>query len=76
MVLSILINLNSSWLAMMNNRLELAKEFLKNSGSIFISIDDNEQARLKILCDEVFGEENFVANIVWEKKYSPQNDAK
>lgn len=67
---------HSSWLTMMNNRLDLAKEFLKNSGSIFISIDDNEQARLKILCDEMFGEENFVANIVWEKKYSPQNDAK
>ncbi|WP_297192831.1 site-specific DNA-methyltransferase [uncultured Campylobacter sp.] len=59
---------HSSWLTMMNNRLDLAKEFLKNSGSIFISIDDNEQARLKILCDEMFGEENFVANIVWQKK--------
>lgn len=59
---------HSSWLTMMNNRLDLAKEFLKNSGSIFISIDDNEQARLKILCDEVFGEENFIANLIWQKK--------
>ncbi|HEC1582374.1 TPA: site-specific DNA-methyltransferase [Campylobacter upsaliensis] len=66
----------SSWLSMMNNRLELAKEFLKDKGSIFISIDDNEQARLKILCDEVFGEENFISNVIWEKKFSPQNDAK
>ncbi|MBS4234914.1 site-specific DNA-methyltransferase [Campylobacter vulpis] len=66
----------SSWLSMMNNRLELAKEFLKDSGSIFISIDDNEQARLKILCDELFGEENFISNVIWEKKFSPQNDAK
>ncbi|MCI6313175.1 MAG: site-specific DNA-methyltransferase [Helicobacter sp.] len=59
---------HSSWLTMMNNRLDLAKEFLKNSGSIFISIDDNEQARLKILCDEIFGEENFIANLIWQKK--------
>ncbi|HEC1542247.1 TPA: site-specific DNA-methyltransferase [Campylobacter upsaliensis] len=66
----------SSWLSMMNNRLELAKEFLKDKGSIFISIDDNEQARLKILCDELFGEENFISNVIWEKKFSPQNDAK
>ncbi|EAL9771809.1 site-specific DNA-methyltransferase [Campylobacter lari] len=65
---------HSSWLTMINNRLELAKEFLKNSGSIFISIDDNEQARLKILCDEVFGEENFVSNVVWLKG-NAQNDA-
>lgn len=65
---------HSSWLAMMSNRLELAKEFLKSSGSIFISIDDNEQARLKILCDEVFGGENFVANVVWLKG-NAQNDA-
>ena len=59
---------HSSWLAMMNNRLNLAKEFLKDSGSMFISIDDNEQARLKILCDEIFGEENFIANLIWQKK--------
>ncbi|WP_270960744.1 site-specific DNA-methyltransferase [Campylobacter upsaliensis] len=63
----------SSWLAMMNNRLELAREFLKDSGSIFISIDDNEQARLKILCDEIFGEGNFMANIIWEKVFSAVN---
>lgn len=63
-----------SWLAMMNNRLELAREFLKDSGSIFISIDDNEQARLKILCDELFGEENFISNVVWLKG-NAQNDA-
>lgn len=66
---------SSSWLAMMDNRLELAKEFLQDSGSIFISIDDNEQARLKILCDEVFGEENFVANIVWRKRAGGGNDS-
>ncbi|MFQ6341752.1 site-specific DNA-methyltransferase [Campylobacter sp. VTCC 70190] len=65
---------HASWLTMMSNRLEFAKEFLKESGSIFISIDDNEQARLKILCDELFGEENFISNIVWLKG-NAQNDA-
>ncbi|MBS4275001.1 site-specific DNA-methyltransferase [Campylobacter vulpis] len=65
----------SSWLSMMNNRLELAKEFLKDKGSIFISIDDNEQARLKILCDEVFGEENFISNLVWQKKKGGSQDS-
>lgn len=67
---------HSSWLAMMNNRLEVARELLKDSGSIFISIDDNEQANLKILCDEIFGEENFVANVVWRKRAGGGNDAK
>lgn len=67
---------HSSWLSMIANRLELAREFLKDSGSIFISIDDNEQARLKILCDSIFSEDNFVSNVIWEKKFSPQNDAK
>lgn len=66
---------HSSWLTMMNNRLDLAKEFLKNSGSIFISIDDNEQARLKILCDEIFGEENFIANLIWQKKKGGSQDS-
>ncbi len=67
---------HSSWLSMIANRLELARDFLKDSGSIFISIDDNEQARLKILCDEVFGEDNFVADFVWQGKYTTSNDAK
>ena len=66
---------HSSWLAMMNNRLNLAKEFLKDSGSMFISIDDNEQARLKILCDEIFGEENFIANLIWQKKKGGSQDS-
>ncbi|MBQ7705801.1 MAG: site-specific DNA-methyltransferase [Selenomonadaceae bacterium] len=67
---------HSSWLTFMKNRLELAKKLLRNDGSIWISIDDDEQAYLKILCDEIFGRENFVCNVIWEKKYSPQNDAK
>ncbi|AXE20885.1 site-specific DNA-methyltransferase [Runella rosea] len=54
---------HSKWLSFMEKRLRLAKNLLKDSGVIFISIDDNEQAQLKLLCDEIFGEENFVANV-------------
>ena len=54
-------------------RLKIARELLKEDGVIFISIDDNEQANLKIMCDEIFGEENFVANLVWQKRYSREN---
>ena len=60
----------------MKNRLEVAKELLSDNGSIWINIDDDESHYLKVLMDEVFGRENFVANVVWKKKYSPQNDAK
>lgn len=67
---------HTNWLNMMYPRLKLARNLLKSDGCIFISIDDNEQSNLKKVCDEIFGEENFVANIVWQKKYSPQNDAK
>lgn len=66
---------HSGWLSFMYPRLLLAHTLLKDEGVIFISIDDNEVAQLKLLCDEVFGEENFVANIVWQKKYGPANDA-
>ena len=64
------------WLCMMYPRLLLLREFLRDDGSIWISIDDNEQANLKLLMDEIFGINNFVANVVWQKKFSPQNDAK
>ena len=56
---------------MMNERLKLARELLNDDGLIFISIDDNEQAYLKVLCDEIFGEENFIANLNWIKKHGP-----
>lgn len=59
---------HSKWLSFMERRLKLAKELLKDTGVIFISIDDNEQAQLKLLCDGVFGEGNFVANLIWENK--------
>jgi len=67
---------HSTWLTFMKNRLEVARGLLREDGSIWINIDDGESHYLKVLCDEVFGRENFVANIVWQKKYSPQNDAK
>ncbi len=67
---------HSSWLVFMKNRLEAAREFLSDDGVIFVQCDDNEQAYLKVLMDEIFGRDNFVATIIWEKKYSPQNDAK
>lgn len=67
---------HSTWLTFMKNRLEVARELLREDGVIFVSCDDNEQAYLKVLMDDVFGRENFVNNIIWEKKFSPQNDAK
>ncbi|HHW45117.1 MAG TPA: site-specific DNA-methyltransferase [Desulfotomaculum sp.] len=67
---------HSDWLSMMYPRLKLARNLLREDGVIFISIDDNEVANLRKLCDVVFGENNFVANTIWEKKFSPQNDAK
>lgn len=67
---------HDKWLCMMYPRLKLLHKLLSNDGAIFISIDDNEQANLKLICDEIFGGGNFINNIVWQKKYSPQNDAK
>lgn len=67
---------HSTWLTFMKNRLEVARELLSDDGSIWISIDDDEQAYLKVLCDFVFGKDNFVNNVIWEKRYSPTNDAK
>src|SRR3989338_6088613 len=67
---------HDKWLCMMYPRLKLLRELLSEDGIIFISIDDNEQHRLRMLMDEIFGEENFITNIIWQKKYSPQNDAK
>ena len=67
---------HSYWLSFMHKRLELAKNLLSDRGVIFISIDDNEQANLKLLCDLVFGEKNFVGNVIWEKTDSPRMDVK
>lgn len=67
---------HSQWLNLMRPRLELLRQLLSGDGSIWISIDDDEQAYLKVLCDEVFGRNNFVANVIWEKKYSPSSNSK
>ncbi|MBC8420377.1 MAG: site-specific DNA-methyltransferase [Desulfobacterales bacterium] len=67
---------HDKWLCMMTPRLKLLRELLRDDGVIFVSIDDNEQHHLRMLMDEIFGEENFVTNIIWQKKYSPSNDAK
>ncbi|MBN6060633.1 site-specific DNA-methyltransferase [Aggregatibacter actinomycetemcomitans] len=63
-------NSHSAWLTFMYPRLYIARELLKEDGVIFISIDDNEVVQLKLLCDEVFGEGNFVAEFIWDKKNS------
>lgn len=68
---------HSVWLSLMKPRLELLKNLLNpEQGSIWISIDDDESHYLKILCDEIFGRGNFVANVIWEKKHTRANDAK
>ena len=67
---------HTDWLNMMYPRLKLAKDLLTDDGVIFISIDDNEQENLKKCCDEVFGGQNFVAQLVWERAFSPKNDAR
>jgi len=64
---------HSKWLNFMNKRLKLAHNLLKEEGLIFISIDDNEMAQLKLLCDDVFNEKNFIGNIAWESKTKSQN---
>jgi len=67
---------HSKWLSFMDKRLRIAKKLLKDSGVIFISIDDNEQAQLKLLCDEIFGQENFVGAWSWFKSATPPNLSK
>lgn len=67
---------HSNWLNMMMPRLYLAKNLLRQDGVIFVSIDDNEVHNLRLLMNEIFGEENFVASVIWEKKFAPSNDAK
>ena len=63
------------WLCMMYPRLVLLRQFLRTDGAIFISIDDNEVATLRLLMDEIFGRQNFIASVIWQKKQSPQSDA-
>ncbi len=67
---------HSLWLSLIKPRIELLHKLLRNDGTLWICIDDDECHYLKVLCDEIFGRKNFVNNVIWEKKYSPQNDAK
>ncbi|OTK90135.1 site-specific DNA-methyltransferase [Acinetobacter baumannii] len=67
---------HSIWLGLMRDRIEILHTLLSEDGSLWITIDDNEAHYLKVLCDEIFGRANFVANGIWQKKFSPQNDAK
>jgi adenine-specific DNA-methyltransferase len=66
---------HSAWLSMMYPRLFVARQLLREDGVIFVTIDDTEAANLKFLMNEVFGEENFVTSVIWQKKVSPSNDA-
>lgn len=67
---------HSNWLNMMYSRLLIARQLLREDGVIFISIDDNEVHHLRKLCDEVFGEENFLVNVIWEKRFTKSNNSK
>lgn len=67
---------HSDWLTMMYSRLRLARNLLRDNGVIAISIDDHEVSNLRRLCDEVFGEENFIATVIWQKVFSPKNSAR
>jgi len=64
---------HDKWLCMMYPRLKILHKLLAQNGAIFISIDDNEQANLKLICDEIFGVRNFVSNVIWERAYAPIN---
>jgi len=67
---------HSLWLSLIKPRLDILRNLLSKDGSIWISIDDDESHYLKVLCDMVFGRNNFINNVIWEKKFSPSNDAK
>lgn len=67
---------HSSWITMMDNRLSLARDLLSDNGVLFVSIDDSEHSKLVELLKLIFGKDNFVNNVIWQKKFSPQNDAK
>lgn len=67
---------HSKWLTMMYSRLKISRNLLKEDGVIFISIDDNEIDNLRKICDEIFGNQNFIATIIWERAFSPKNDSK
>jgi adenine-specific DNA-methyltransferase len=67
---------HSLWLSLIRDRLEVIHRLLAADGTLWVTLDDNEAHYFKVLCDEVFGRKNFVSNVIWQKKFSPQNDAK
>ena len=67
---------HSDWLSMMYSRLKLARNLLKDDGVIFVSIDDGEAHNLIKICGEIYGEQNYVANFVWQRKYGASNNSK
>jgi adenine-specific DNA-methyltransferase len=67
---------HSLWLSLMRDRLELLRALLSDTGSIWITLDDNEAHYLKVLCDEVFGRANFIANVIWQKNFAPKSSAR
>ena len=66
---------HSIWLSLMRDRLDLLRSLISSDGSMWISIDDNESHYLKVLCDEVFGRDNFIENVIWQKIFSPKSTA-
>lgn len=66
---------HSLWLGLMRDRIELLHRLLAEDGSLWVTLDDNESHYFKVMCDEIFGRSNFIANVIWQKKYSPANDA-
>lgn len=67
---------HSMWLSLMRDRLEVMRTLLSEDGSLWITIDDNEAHYLKVMCDEIFGRENYVTSVIWEKADSPRNSAR
>src|SRR5690349_15193816 len=65
---------HSIWLGLMRDRLEIIRRLMSDDGSFWVTLDDNEAHYFKVMADEVFGRSNFVSNVVWQKKYSKQND--
>lgn len=66
---------HSTWLSMMRDRLEMLRQLLASNGSIWMMVDDSEAHYLKVLCDEVFGRTNFIANVIWQKRFAPNSTA-
>jgi adenine-specific DNA-methyltransferase len=67
---------HSLWLSLMRDRLELIRRLLSEDGSLWITIDDNEAHYLKVLCDGIFGRQNFISNVIWQKNFSPKSSAR